>query len=201
MKSSDMQASIDASINSEYGAIRETFLKNFDHSFELVPQVMDALTLNYVVKETQAGPLTKKMGDRTLLVQTTDSRILPESLFRVTEENNICQDLSLDEGKCPHFLRMKLEGPIHSYQNVVEGRASPNLGGSYSVTFELRPQDRAKPASGTKFKMTLDLVNGKYIEFFRYLQQTGKIQAVPADRDIKGAFQLWAQRVAKDLIR
>lgn len=166
-------------------------------AFESIPFVANVTSLAAELP-TKPGevPQAKSIkGDRLLVFKFSGTRKLDDTIFPLQEDQAICSDLSLGEDKCPHYLTLTLNAPIHSYRIAYDSQEAALPAGSFKVTIDARPVNRAEGSAGTNVKMELTLMNRNYMSFLRRLHEQGKLKRMPVENEIKGAFLIWAQSV------
>lgn len=141
---------------------------------------------------TEAAGIRTLKGSRTLMVEFSDSRIMPMSAFRT---DIVIQECVIKD--CAPFYQLTVTGPIFSYPLVhtsadLSGPKTDVLNGSYSVIILAAPDITV--SNGSKLSIQGNLLSRNYLSFVATLVEKGVLHKQPIESDILKFFAIFSQR-------
>ena len=188
--------SVKTTLTTDYSAVATKLMEGASQFLMAIPGVTEVswLTQPPLVSNTVNTTLIKRSGSKSVLVRFSKRSRLPESLFTVQEEDNLCNNLKLSETDCPLSRVLEFRGPVHSYPDGFEWTRPETLNRSFAIRIEAKPEKRDNLTAGTCLTIQLDILSRSYLEFFRKLHETGRLPKMPVEKELQGIFALAMQR-------
>lgn len=183
------KATLDGTVSNAYSEVRKDLLQNLGGILEASPFIKHASQISTQETHTplaQGSVNNLVKGDRTLLVKGVDKKLLPESLFAVTQTETLC-NVTKD---CSATLELKITGPIANYRPDFEFQNGSSLNHTFEIFIRAYPVDSGNLGGPTKVSIQLNILSRGYMEYLKSLKLADK---TVTEKDIQRGFLLWAR--------